>query len=413
MMFSLLSLCAIAASSASGLKLEIENRRGFRVEMSHTPPTGYMAENFINTLRERPVFDYDKYKDVTSDTDFNQILLPQFQQKFINLMSTTNHRSVPLSNSMNVQYQAEIRIGDSKQGPFNVVFDTGSSNLWIPGKRCYTQGCVNKHTYNHQESSSYKPDGRPIEIAYGTGSMKGQLSMDTIYFGDFVIHNQTFGEANDMAPFFANVAMDGILGLAFPGIAQDQVTPVHYNMYKQGLLSKPVFSFHLSNNPGVAGKTDSYMTFGYIDTNAYIGEMIWLPIVSQTYWTVALTNVHIAGQPLLKAGAQAPAIVDSGTSLIAGPDQLFGPILQLIGNVNADCSNLNALPVIDFELAGTKFALTPQEYVLQIEGQCACGIQSANMPVIILGDVFMRKWYSVFDMTPNGPRIGLAESTQP
>lgn len=61
------------------------------------------------------------------------------------------------------------------------------------------------------------------------------------------VQNQIFGEAVDQpGETFVDAKFDGILGMAWPTIAEDGVTPVFQNMISQKLVTQSTFGFYLN-----------------------------------------------------------------------------------------------------------------------------------------------------------------------
>ena len=97
--------------------------------------------------------------------------------------------TIDLTNVFSSQYFGPIQIGSPAQ-EFTVVFDTGSANLWIPSAKCSDKACKIHSRYDSSKSDTYNKDDRALEIAYGTGSMKGKLSKDTITMGGKTATNE-------------------------------------------------------------------------------------------------------------------------------------------------------------------------------------------------------------------------------
>lgn len=250
-----------------------------------------------------------------------------------------------LSNFMDTQYYGEIGIGNPAQN-FSVLFDTGSSNLWVPSSKCYFSLACYFHTrYESSSSSTYKENGTSFAIQYGTGSMTGFLSQDNIAIGDLTVINQVFAEATQEPGLtFVAAQFDGILGLGFKEISVDSVTPVWYNMLSQGLVTQPVFSFWLNRN--ASQENGGELVFGGVDPKHFQGTHIYTPVTRKGYWQFNMGDVLIGGESTDYCKGGCAAIADSGTSLLAGPSEIVAKINQAIGANTGGATNKECKPVV-------------------------------------------------------------------
>ena len=231
-------------------------------------------------------------------------------------VKATSLRSIPQIPMTN--YADEVWVGSACIGTplqcFNLVLDSGSSNLWVPSIQCdqsFDTGCKGKNKYDETNSTSSTPDPcRALFIPYGTGFVLGYLSNDTVTFGGVKITNVQFGQALYMASFFANVPIDGILGLAFPDIATDKVTPVLDRMNQEGLLEKFEFSVYLDSTPGTK---NSRLFLGGVNSDYYTGNFTYADVLIPSYWLVGMGKVYVDNKVVHSCGLNyCPAVIDTG-----------------------------------------------------------------------------------------------------
>ncbi|XP_071684410.1 aspartic proteinase oryzasin-1 [Lolium perenne] len=237
---------------------------------------------------------------------------------------------VILKNYLNAQYYGEVGIGMPRQN-FTVIFDTGSSNLWVPSSECYfSTACYPHKSYRASWSSTYTKKGKRVSIHYGTGAIVGYISQDSVQVGGIVVKKQDFIEAALKPSItFMLAKLDGILGLGFKEISAGGAEPVWYNMVSQGLVGSPVFSFWFNRHAG--REKGGEIVFGGIDPNHHKGRHTYVPITKKGYWQFDMGDVLIGGNStgLCKSGCG--AIVDSGTSLLTGPTAIVTEINWKIG----------------------------------------------------------------------------------
>ncbi|CAM8934794.1 unnamed protein product [Rhodiola kirilowii] len=237
---------------------------------------------------------------------------------------------VSLKNYMNAQYFGEIGIGTPPQN-FTVIFDTGSSNLWVPSSKCYfSVACFLHPKYKSSRSTTYHKNGKEAAIQYGTGAISGYFSEDYVTVGDLVVKDQEFIEATkEPGLTFLVAKFDGILGLGFQEISVGKAVPVWYNMVNQGLVNEPVFSFWFNRNAD--GDEGGEIVFGGVDPNHFIGEHTYVPVTQKGYWQFDMGDVLIGGKTTGICADGCAAIADSGTSLLVGPTSIITELNHAIG----------------------------------------------------------------------------------
>ncbi|KAI9901284.1 hypothetical protein N3K66_003101 [Trichothecium roseum] len=320
---------------------------------------------------------------------------------------------VPVTNFMNAQYFSEITIGTPPQ-TFKVVLDTGSSNLWVPSQSCSSIACYLHSTYDSSASSTYKKNGSEFEIHYGSGSLSGFISNDVFSIGDLKVKGQDFAEAtNEPGLAFAFGRFDGILGLGYDSLSVNGIVPPFYQMVNQDLLDEPVFAFYLADSEG-----ESEAVFGGVDKNHYEGKIEYIPLRRKAYWEVDLESIAYGDE--VAELEDTGVILDTGTSLNVLPSSLaellnkeMGAKKGYNGQYTVDCSKKSSLPDITFNLAGSNYSLPASDYILEVSGSCISTFQGMDIPapagpLAILGDAFLRRYYSVYDLGRNA--VGLAKA---
>lgn len=310
--------------------------------------------------------------------------------------------------------------------------------MWVPDSLCDpgpSPSCAVQNLYHNQSSSTFVsacPLLRcELVLPYGSGTVLGELSQETVTVGGLALPTTTFGrvtlEPGPLDEWGAPV-MDGILGLAYPIIAMPIFSflagPMD-EMISRKLLPADLFSVFLSSTDN---STDSFFAFGEVDATAFIPPLITVPFTPLQaelgYWATSVAYIAVGGVPQ-PGTSDVIGVIDTGTSLIAGPPAVVNPIIAQI-NASTDCSNLASLPNITIAMTISSgvadFVLTPADYTVRIPGgagggpdTCSCGLFAFDageglLPLWILGDTFLRTYYSVFDRANNQLQFARAQA---
>ncbi|AGO11391.1 AaceriACR143Wp [[Ashbya] aceris (nom. inval.)] len=315
-------------------------------------------------------------------------------------------------NYLNMQYSVDITLGTPPQ-QFRVALDTGSSLLWVPSDRCTSRTCSRHNSYRPGSSSTYKATDRSIALEYVKGDARARVAVDTLYFAGAKIENQGFGQADNVADVFYYAQFDGIIGIGYPSIGYGIKPPIN-NLIDSGGLKDPVFGIYISNSQRRNAPAGEIVLGGY-NTNKFTGDIKWFPVSRQAFWETGLSGIKIGDHALNVDGFG--VVFDTGSSFIILPDDVYSDFLTQFPSVSrageidyVDCSTISTAPDLSFEFGGSVFKLTPREYILRFGMSCALGVSGSSRVsgVAILGDTFLRRYYTIYNFGDN--TIGVADA---
>jgi len=209
-------------------------------------------------------------------------------------------RSTPLTDSHLLR--SKLKLSNSPQS-FNVVLDTGSSDLWVTDAGCTT--CTpGSPTFNSGASSTFQlsrdTTGQPVRvtITYGSGSVAGDLVRDTVAMGGFQVQNQPWLLVDQTSASLLDGSNAGIMGLAFDTIANTGAVPFWQTLAQGGQLTTPEMSFWFTRLLGDTSAQEEefggIFTLGGQNQTLFTGDIEFLPLVTssgrQTYWLLSVSG---------------------------------------------------------------------------------------------------------------------------
>mmetsp|Transcript_20805 Transcript_20805/g.37910 ORF Transcript_20805/g.37910 Transcript_20805/m.37910 type:complete len:451 (-) Transcript_20805:54-1406(-) len=312
---------------------------------------------------------------------------------------------VHLNNFLDLQYYGPISIGSPAQN-FMVVFDTGSSNIWVPSSTCANcDGAVAHNKFSGSKSTSFVSLSKdPVTLNYGSGGCYGYMGSDRVMVGEADLPGALFLQVVSEETALSNFKSDGIVGLAFDALitsAPGVKVPTFFDMLLQQHateIGSETYFYFMMDDSG-ATKQD-YLVFGGDLGSRYPDGVHWVPVARLTYsgvpgygfWAAEASEVRIGGDSNSRSYYPQFVIFDSGTSCLTMPATDYNDfkLHYLMGSVP-----VVDLPTVRFQIQGYYYSVTWQDYAVRTDAGYEVCITPGDY--WILGDVFHRAFPVTYD----------------
>ncbi|KZV64764.1 acid protease [Peniophora sp. CONT] len=317
-------------------------------------------------------------------------------------------------------YSVPITVGTTKT---SVNLDTGSSDLWVATSDCLvtSPACTASNTLQAISSKGLKlPAGLTVEpsvnLLFGdskTGThASGPVNAETAAIAGLSLGAQVFAAVNDTDSSAIYGGSSGILGMGFFSASQVQAAvvndkfnspqttdqfiesaatygPLTTRLALSGQLEQPMFALMLQRNTIDVSGDDGVVSVGCLPDGIDNSSLTWLPVrlyapadgglnpptfapdeVYPLRWEVELDAVYFDGKQVENnAGGGVTALIDTGNSILRGPDATVSKILSAVspsaaktGSPTFPCADAHT---VSFQLGGQNFPVDPRDFVAQ------------------------------------------------
>jgi hypothetical protein len=207
--------------------------------------------------------------------------------------------------------------------------------------------------------------------------------------------------------------MDGILGIGrgagTDSIAAPQVMDI---LSSENLIGAKLYGIHLSRN--VDGLLDGELDLGEINTKRFSGELNYMDCVDNDtgFWEIPIEDAGVDGKTVGLSGRT--AIMDTGTSYVLMPEGDALAIHKDVQGYKQDGETFfvpcDTTAVVHFHFNKQTYNISTADWVgSEVDsGLCRSNIvgrQTFSEKQWLVGDVFLKNVYSVFDF--DNSRVGL------
>ncbi|KAH7912654.1 aspartic peptidase domain-containing protein [Hygrophoropsis aurantiaca] len=316
----------------------------------------------------------------------------------------------PLVNFNTELWYGNITVGTPPK-TYTVDFDTGSSDLFLPGPEC-GQSCAGHLIYDPSHSSTAVDIKKEFSLLYGDNSMvSGEQYNETVTIAGLKATSQAVGVAKQYSTGFSpsRFPADGLMGMGFQAISDFDASPVFQTFVAQHKTITPVFAFKLAGE-------GSELHLGGTNSEHYMGAFTYVDVTTRGYWEVSLGAVTINKRTIAK---KLDSIIDTGTTLVIGDTANVAAFYAALGGKNASSTIgpgfytflCYKTPEVSLTFSGKAFAISAVTFNLGPDtvgsDDCVGGIVAGDeLPFWIVGDVFLMNVYSSFDI--RNARVGFA-----